>query len=221
MSGVRFIHKAMRAEAERIEELAQAPAFERAELAQLVEHLDFVNQVHTSGEEAFVFPLLDAKAGRQSAAYLLDHEEDKRVFAELRSLLTEPEGDEADRARRLARIRRQTIVLHENLLGHMAREEKVAVPAIEATATFEEQAQCIAGAVSHIPRESMPQLMPWKMRALDPDERVAYLTPMLRDVPPQMHPVVGQWIRSGVSDEDWSDLSRRLPQLAGSAAGGG
>src|SRR5437660_11013565 len=103
----------------------------------------------------------------------------------------------------------------------MTREEQVVVPAIEATCSFQEQAECVAGVVSHIPREAMPELTPWMMRALDPDERVAYLTPMLMNLPPQMHPVIGQWIRAGVADEAWSDLSRRLPQLAGPAAGAG
>lgn len=212
-SGVRFIHTAMRSEAAAIEQAAHEPVPDLKQVGEWIDHLAHVNEIHTSGEEEFLFPLLDAKVGKMSPVYLLDHEDEKATFAELRSLADAlQKGDPADS--RLARLRRQTVVLHEHLRSHIHKEETIVVPLLEQHATEAEQAQAVAGVISAIPREDMPALLPWIFRALTPADQAIYATEMLKGMPPPMHAVAGGWVKAGIPTADWTALSKAVPQWA-------
>src|SRR5688572_16665384 len=80
--GVRFIHRAILAEAGQIE--ASASAGRSADVAQRLPFFERVLHLHNTGEEVGLFPDIDAKAPDVVPAYFLDHREEKVLFANLR-----------------------------------------------------------------------------------------------------------------------------------------
>ncbi|HEX2173831.1 MAG TPA: hemerythrin domain-containing protein [Dehalococcoidia bacterium] len=214
ISGIRFIHAAIRREAEEIEALAHRPDVDLATLAERIRFLERISEVHTSGEEEHMLTLLEEKVPRVAEAYTVDHADEDTLFDELKDLIDGFQYDAADADRRLARIRRQTIALVEHLRGHVNKEERLLVPLLNERCSIEEQIACVEGIVSHIPREDMPTLFPWIINALDEDQAAAFASLTLESLPPSVQQASREWVRNGVSPEKWASLSRRVPQWA-------
>lgn len=213
ITGLRFIHLGILAEAQAIENLAQADPPDFAQIADRVTMLDRVALVHTDGEAEVMFPQLGKKVEHVSAGYLLDHEEERETFAELGELLTRATAGRADAAT-VGRIRRQTIALSAHLASHIHKEDQLITPLIGANFTPEEQGQMIAQMVGKIPPADLPIALPWLFSRLSIDDRLAYANEVMRNMPPPVQAAARGWIRGGLPADEWAELTRRLPEWA-------
>ena len=56
--------------------------------------------------------------------------------------------------------------------------------------------------------------VPWIIERVSADDAEAYVTVLESAMPPEVFSAAKGWIRDGVSEGVWTDLSTRLPQLA-------
>lgn len=215
IGGIRYIHAALRHEAEEIEALAHQVAPDLTELREKIAFLEHIAEVHTTGEEEFMLTLLEQKVPRVAEAYVVDHADEDVLFDELKDLIDGYRPGAPDAERRLARIRRQSIALVEHLRGHIGKEERLLVPLLDERCTTEEQLACVEGIVGHISREDMPALFPWILNALDDDQAAEFAAITVANLPPPVQRAAAEWARNGISPEKWAAVSRRVPQWAG------
>jgi hemerythrin-like domain-containing protein len=217
IAGVRFIHTAIDREAADVESRASSltDADGARRLADKLAFFERVNAYHTKGEEVAIFPRLEEKVKHQAPAYLLDHEEERALFAELKSLLAQlAVGLDGKLDGRLhARLVRQSAALRDSLALHIRKENEILVPLLDAAFTPPEQGVMVGQAVAEIPKEEMPAVLPWLVAWLDPDDRESYLREMMRVMPPPVISAAAGWLAEKLPTSAWSDLKRRIPEL--------
>jgi hemerythrin-like domain-containing protein len=217
IASVRFIHTAIDREAADIERRADTltDADGARSLAEKVAFFERVNAYHTQGEETAIFPRLEEKAKHQAPAYLMDHEEERERFQEIKSLLAQlAEGAVVDGAAH-ARLRRQTAALRDGLALHIRKENQIIVPLLDAAFSPAEQGAMVGKAISEIPQAEMPAVLPWLVGWLDPADREAYLRELLRVLPPPVIAAAAGWLSAKLPGDAWADLRRRIPELPG------
>lgn len=127
IDGIRFVHAAIVNEARAIEELARSVATPQGAGA-LVPRLEFfaeLNDAHTRGEELGLFPPLVERSPNLADTYLLDHEDERALFAEIVTLARQCQsGDDSA----LMRLRRQTVALTERAELHVRKENELVIP---------------------------------------------------------------------------------------------
>jgi iron-sulfur cluster repair protein YtfE (RIC family) len=215
IAGVRFIHAAIAGEAAAIEEHAAAltdAAGARA-LADRVGFFERVNAYHTKGEEVAIFPRIEEKVKHQAPAYLMDHEEERQLFGEIKTLLGELAAAPAFDPKLHARLRRQTAALRDALALHIRKENELLVPLLEASFTPAEQGAMVGQVVAEIPPAEMSTVLPWLVGWLSPDDRETYLRDLMRVMPPPVLGMAAGWLASKLPADAWADLKRRLPEL--------
>ena len=210
ISGVRFVHAAICAEAEAIERAAASDE----DLGNALERITFLSRtvkLHTDGEEASIFPALEEKMPAVAAAYLFDHDEEDALFAELLRL-----GDDLkarDSVETRARFRRQTTALTEHLLPHIRKEDTLVTPLLERLFSPPEQGALIGKMLAGFSPADMANVLPWIIRSISADDREQYLRMMKGAMPPERFVGVTSWIKAGVDGAIWDDLRRRVPEL--------
>lgn len=217
IASVRFIHTAIDREAADIEQRADklTDADGARSLAEKVAFFERVNAYHTKGEETAIFPRLEEKVQHQSPAYLMDHEEERAQFQEIKSLLAELAGGATVNGSVHGRLKRQTAALRDALALHIRKENQIIVPLLDAAFSPPEQGAMVSKAVSEIPQAEMPAVLPWLVGWLDPDDREAYLRELMRVLPPPVIAAASGWLSAKLPGDAWTDLRRRIPELPG------
>jgi hypothetical protein len=194
--GVRFIHRAILVEAGQIEALAaegRGPA-----VAERLPFFERVLHLHNTGEEVGLFPDIDAKAPDIVPAYLLDHREEKVLFANLRAACTAGGPNLAQAAAAFA----------AHLRLHIKKEEELIVPLVERLFSIPEQGAQVGKMLAQFTPADMGQLLPWLVTALEVDDRRAYLGLLERVMPPDRFGGALATVKAGVTPEVWASLGR-------------
>ncbi len=218
-SGIRFIHKAIRAELDHIEALSwdylQAPDGQLPLLCERAKFLSGIVRGHAEGEDAILYPALEQKFPQISESYQLEHVAEDQSFKDMALAVARIEaGVEVDAWRGLARgLYRQAVANNAVLSLHIQKEEQHLIPLVEQCFSIAEQADQVQKMIAHMPRELVPPAVPWILRALSGDEREEYLRGTLTEVPPEVGRAFREWARAGLPAEDWSDLVKRMPEL--------
>ena len=206
INALRFVHTAILSESDRIDEAART-ASSGEDIAAVAEDVAFFEDLvllHTSGEEKGLFPVIAEAAPHIDDTYLVDHEDERQTFTELR---------EAIGAGDLEAARRAAVVLRNHAHSHIGKENELILPFVEEHFSPPQQGEMIGNILSTIPPEKMPTVVPWIVERISPDEAEAYVTVLESAMPPEVFDAARGWIQNGVSDDLWNDLARRLPQL--------
>lgn len=220
ISGIRFIHKALRKEIDGLEEAAgQLVPEDEASAARLADRFRFFQETvasHAAGEEDALFPAMDARIYPVSTTYVMEHQAEERFYDEILRLLESFTGtkEESERVRTVRRVNRLAIAANATLTLHIQKEEQHLVPLVEAHFSIEEQGEIVSRSVAHFGPEQMQRVLPWMMMALTADEQDAYLGMMMRATPREAFRQMARWISEGVSSSQWEEMVRRIPDLA-------
>jgi hypothetical protein len=194
--GVRFIHRAILAEAGKIE--AAASAGRSADVAQRLDFFERVLHLHNTGEELGLFPDIDAKAPDVIPAYLLDHREEKGLYANLRDACAG--GGPA--------LVRAASALANHLRLHIKKEEELIVPLVERLFSIPEQGAQVGKMLGQFSPADLGQILPWMITSLEVDDRRAYLGLMEKALPPERFAGALGMVKAGVTPEVWATLQR-------------
>jgi zinc finger-like protein len=194
--GIRFIHKAILVEVSRIE--AAAAQGQGAAVAERLPFFERVLHLHNTGEEVGLFPDIDAKAPDIVPAYLLDHREEKVLFANLRDACAAGGANLAQAAAAVA----------THLRLHVKKEEELIVPLVERLFSVPEQGAQVGKMLAQFSPADMGQLLPWMITALAVDDRRAYLGLMEKVLPPDRLAGALATVKGGVTPEVWASLGR-------------
>jgi len=203
---VRCIHNAFRRDVYQIDasafELARnggdlTPVFGRLRTA--AEILDY----HAQGEEVAVFPAVDKLAPLVARAYFLDHRELDKMVNGFETMRKSPDALVTARA---------TAVLESHLRIHLDKEDVHLYPILRERTTESEQASIVGLMSTKVPPERFPALVQWLLPLLDFDDRVVVTEGWMKFMPPQVFANLKPLIRK-VLAEDWTELTRRIPNL--------
>jgi hemerythrin-like domain-containing protein len=219
MNGMRYAHKTIRKELAAMEAaagmLGAMDVGDAARLAERVALFKLAIKGHNAGEEAVLWPAIDAIFPQISIPYTLDHRADDETIESIERLLSEyrAAGSDALRHDVAGRVHRQMIALNVSISHHATKEDNHLVPLVEDQFSLEQQHALDGGMGAHSPGELMGQIVPMMVRALDPEEQVDYVGKMARTMPPEVFRAAAGWIKAGVNTEVWTALIGRVPEL--------
>jgi iron-sulfur cluster repair protein YtfE (RIC family) len=203
---VRSIHNAFRRDVFQIDSLAFKLARDGGDFTPVFDRLRTVAEIldyHAQGEEAAVFPAVDKLTPFVARAYFLDHRELDTMVNGLETMRKTPNALIATRA---------TAVLESHLRIHLNKEDVHLYPLLRERTTESEQASIVGLMSRKVPPERFPALVQWLIPLLDFDDRVVVTEGWMKLMPPQVFAGLKPLIRK-VLAEDWTELSRRIPNL--------
>ena len=203
---VRSIHNAFRRDVFQIDSLAFKLARDGGDFTPVFDRLRTVAEIldyHAQGEEAAVFPAVDRLTPFVARAYFLDHRELDTMVNGLETMRKTPNALIATRA---------TAVLESHLRIHLNKEDVHLYPLLRERTTESEQASIVGLMSRKVPPERFPALVQWLIPLLDFDDRVVVTEGWMKLMPPQVFAGLKPLIRK-VLAEDWTELSRRIPNL--------
>jgi iron-sulfur cluster repair protein YtfE (RIC family) len=203
---VRSIHNAFRRDVFQIDSLAFKLARDGGDFTPVFDRLRTVAEIldyHAQGEEAAVFPAVDKLTPFVARAYFLDHRELDTMVNGLETMRKTPNALIATRA---------TAVLESHLRIHLNKEDVHLYPLLRERTTESEQASIVGLMSRKVPPERFPALVQWLIPLLDFDDRVVVTEGWMKLMPPQVFEGLKPLIRK-VLAEDWTELSRRIPNL--------
>jgi hypothetical protein len=193
---VRFIHKAILVEAGKLELLAA-----EGRVAALADRLPFFEKVldlHNGGEELGAFPAIDARLPDIVPAYLLDHREEKGLFANLKESCAV--GGSA--------LVRAAAAVAAHLRLHIKKEEELIIPLIERLFSIPEQGALVSKMLSNFTPADMAQVLPWLVGSLEVDDRRTYLALMEKAIPPPAFTGMLGLLENSLAADVWATLGR-------------
>lgn len=208
---LRFIHNAIRVQASEVERLCAecvSPAAAAETVTPAVAVLNSAVRGHVIGEDEGYFPTLRGRLPHAADSFQFDHDDEEQRLVELETLAANCESD-AD----LAALRRVAIVVREHLDLHMTKEEEILWPLTEEHFTPPEQGAMVGAILAVLPKDSMPSMIPWVVELQTPDEAVAYVRMLRQAQPAEVFGMFLGWIRSGVSEQRWSELVAAIPEI--------
>lgn len=211
--GLRFIHNAIRVQAEEVEDAlvaASSPA-DATKVAPTVRLLTGAVRPHVYGEDVGYFPQLRERLPRAADAFQFDHDAEKDRLDELDRLVSSCSSNQ-----QLALLRRHAVVVREHLDLHMAKEEQILWPETEEAFSPEEQGAIIGAVLGVIPQEQLVTLVPWLVDRQSSDEAVAYMRMLQHVQPPEVFEMFTGWVSAGSRTERWEELIAAMPELSSS-----
>jgi hemerythrin-like domain-containing protein len=215
IDSLRYVHAAILAEADDLEALV-AGATTPETAGALADRLDFFGHLvtaHTEGEEIGLFPPLVERDAAIAETYLIDHAEERALFAELSSLAARCASGDTEA---LDRLRREIVALATHAHSHVGKENELILPRVSQLFSAEEQAAMVGRILSTFTPEDTARGVPWIVARLDPEAAAAYVGALSAAMPPPVFDAAKGWIRAGISDEQWDALVERVPTLASS-----
>ena len=220
LNGMRYAHKTIRRELKNLEAAAAHLDFaDEAAAAALHEHVVVLGALlrgHTDGEEAVLWPALEAKFPQITTPYTLDHRAEQAHVARILDLLVGLKQVAPREAREHLKyqLHHETIAIEASTTLHADKEDVHLIPLTERTFDLPTQAALAGGMAAHLPNQYMPQSTNMMMQALDPAERADYVGMLAEAMPPQAFAATKALIENALSPAEWQDLKARVPQLA-------
>ncbi len=188
---------------------------EVAEFADRMSWFHGITKTHEATEEEVLFPALEGRFRFVAESYAFDHDDyDAHVFGGIdRAIagLTRAEGN-GDRRAAGQLLYRQSVALHEHMRLHVAKENELLLPKLEAEFDIAEQVE-LAGAMAGLVEPAvMAQLVSWMYRGQSVQDRegmIRFLMQVLPDEP--LAAMTG--MLAGIDTEAWKEMQRRIPEL--------
>jgi hypothetical protein len=208
IDAVRAIHNAFRHDIRLIDDAALDAARGKPGLEATVERFRFMNEVlewHAHGEEISMFPALETVAPSVAEAYERDHRALDAAFAELNRAVSAKDPLETARATKAFRY---------YLDVHLDKEDAHLYRLIQERLTVAEQGHAVGVMASTVPQDRFPELVAWMFPLMGHDDRENMTRIWQQVMPPEAFAGATKLVEAAIGD-DWTELSRRIPDLAG------
>jgi hemerythrin-like domain-containing protein len=216
----RFIHNAIRAELQGLEEAAQGlDPTDEARCTALVDQLAFFRDLlksHEGFEEQVVFADLDQRAPHVATAYRLDHRSGEHYLEAFASNLQKIQKgrDRTERTEPLVELNRTAIGLRATMRLHVDKEDEHIIPVAEEYFSPAEQGGMLARMGEFFPPATMMEGMVWISSRLTNEGREDLFRTYQAMMPPPVYTAIVQYVAPRLPAADWEDAVRRIPDLA-------
>jgi hypothetical protein len=207
LDAIKAIHNAFRRDMDEIDRAAAGSAGGKPGLAANVERFRFLNEIlvwHAEGEELAIFPVLEGVAPLVAEAYEKDHRGLDRAFTTL---------DAAVSAHNELETARATAAFKFHLDIHLGKEDTHLYRIFRERVPFPDQGKAVGMMSSTVPQDRFPEVVQWMYPLLGHDDRENMTRIWQMVMPPEVFSNVKQLIRKTIGN-DWSELTRRIPDLA-------
>lgn len=208
LDAVMAIHNAFRRDMKRIDVAALEAARGKPGLEPTVERFRFLNEVlvwHAKGEELAIFPAVEAVAPSVAEAYERDHRGLDTAFEAMNSAVS---------ARDSLQTARASMAFRFHLDIHLRKEDAHLYRLMRERVTVEDQAKAVGLMSSTVPPERFAEVVSWMFPLLGHDDRENMTRIWQMVMPSQTLSGVKPLIQKAIGDDDWTELARRIPNLA-------
>jgi hypothetical protein len=173
-------------------------------------HIDrfrFLNEIlvwHARGEELAIFPALERVAPSVAEAYIIDHRRLDAAFDALSAAVSA--GDALATAR-------ATAVFKFHLDTHLGKEDAHLYRLVRERVPAPDQAKAVGIMSGSVPHDRFPEVIAWLYPLLNITDRENMTRIWQMLMPPPVFAGAAQLIRKALDDE-WAELTRRIPALA-------
>ncbi len=206
LDGIRAIHNAFRKDIKIIDESANLAAHKHGNLDLILERYKFLTDVlvwHASGEEKFVFPVIEKVAPLVSKPYDQDHRGLDEISARL---------DEAIKTNDLVEINRVTAAFKFHLDIHLLKEDTHLYRIYDERVSLTEQVAISANMAKEAPQERYPEFVTWLISLADLQDRENMIRIWQQAMPESAFMKISSLIRAAAGDE-WANITERVPEL--------
>ena len=203
-----FVHTALRKELNGLAVLAHAVAEGESKIEALKERFEWATYAlhyHAVGEDAALFPAVEAKHPGVAMTFDDDHQTDDALVTEMKELL---EGTNAqDNLDNIARLADQ---LADRASLHMDKEERLLVPFVEEHFSMEEQGAILGGMMQAFPPEFMLKGVPWIFSHLDESLRISYATALKGAMPAEPFAMHMSNVEKQLGSDEWAPVAAAI-----------
>ena len=197
-------------------ELNPVGAEEVTEFADRMSWFHEITKTHELTEEEVLFPALEARYRFVAESYVFDHDDyDAQVFGAIDRAIAGLTGAEGTGGRwdHGELLYRQTVALHEHMRLHVAKENELLLPKLEAEFDVAEQVELAGAMAGMLEPPVMAQLVGWMYRGQPAPDREGMIR-FLMQVLPEDPFVAITGMLAGSDAEAWTEMRRRIPELA-------
>ena len=203
-----FVHTALRNELNDLANLAHAVARSENDIEVLKERFDWATYAlhyHAAGEDAALFPAIEAKHPGVAMTFDDDHQTDDALVAEMKQLLEATNAQD-----NLSRIARLADQLADRASLHMDKEERLLVPFVEEHFSMEEQGAILGGMMKAFPPEFMLKGVPWIFSHLDESLRISYATALKGAMPAEPFAMHMSNVEKLLASDEWAPIAAAI-----------
>jgi hypothetical protein len=178
-----------------------------------------VLEFHEGSEDRDVFPLLEGRYGHVAETYEYDRRRHEALYAQIESSLNAlGTGGKDEHSRLVDQVRRHSVAFATAMELHVAKENELLYPLYDELFSDEEQNAANARTMQENPppADLMAQIVPWMFRLQSAEDRVDLARFYLTMFPMERRAGLVQMLSGSVTPHEWSDLIRRVPELASS-----
>ena len=175
-----------------------------------------ITKTHELTEEEVLFPALEARYRFVAESYVFDHDDyDARVFGAIDRAIAGLRGAEGTGGRRDhgELLYRQTVALHEHMRLHVAKENELLVPKLEAEFDVAEQVELAGAMAGMLEPPVMAKLVGWMYRGQPAQDREGMIRFLMQVLPKEPFVAITGML-AGCDAEAWTEMRRRIPELA-------
>jgi hemerythrin superfamily protein len=193
-----YVHRALRRDLERI--IAGGEPLFATDFPRFA----CILEKHSELEDTLFFPPLEQRAPGTTGASTEQHQQIETLVTALSS------GSSTDTQADLAQ-------LQQLLLSHLDEEEQQIMPAMMEHFDAAEIWALDGRIMEFCSPEFMQEMLPWWFTHIDAADRVCVANNMTVGVPPDVLPMLCQWIAAGLDEAEWNQLVAQVPALAATA----
>jgi iron-sulfur cluster repair protein YtfE (RIC family) len=206
LDAIRAIHNAFRKDTADMDRAANTAAHKHGNLDWISKQYNFFNEVlvwHATGEEEFVFPVMERVAPLVPEPYERDHRGLDSLFDRLKKAIGSND---------LIEIARITSAFRFHLDIHLAKEEAHLYRIFDERIPLSEQGAIIGEMAKKVPQERFPELIAWLYPLIGLNDRENMTRIWQQTMPAPVFANVSGLIREAVG-KDWTELASRVPEL--------
>ena len=207
LDGITAIHNAFRRDMAAIDAAALDSARGKPGLEATIDRFRFYNEVlvwHAHGEEAAIFPALEAVVPSVAEAYIMDHHGLDAAFDAMNEAVT---------ARDALQTARASAAFKFHLDVHLGKEDAHLYRLVRERVSASEQSKAVGIMANHVPQERFPEVIAWMFPLLGDDDRENMARIWQMVMPPSVFAGAKRLIQQAIPD-GWAELARRIPTLA-------
>ena len=193
-----YVHRALRRDLERI--IAGGESLFVSDFPRFARILE----KHSEVEDALFFPALEERAPGTTGSSIDQHKEIEELVRSLAG------GNSSD-------IQGELVRLQSLLLSHLDDEEEKIMPAMMEHFEAAEIWALDGRIMEFCSPEFLQEMLPWWFTYIDAADRVCVAQNMTVGVPPEVLPMLCQWIAAGLDENEWNDLVDKVPALGATA----
>lgn len=173
-------------------------------------------KVHEHAEEEVLFPALNHRYEYVAEAYAFDHEDfEPHVFGGIHEALAglRSAGGNGDRKKHARLLYRQSVALNEHMRLHIAKENELLLPKLEAEFDVEEQANIAGAMAGMVDPPLMAEIVGWMYDGQTAADREGMLRFLMNILPHEAFAGLSQML-AAQGRAAWAEIQGRIPELA-------